>query len=172
MSWQQRLLYPLLMQSLQTCMQCTLHSCSTAIIWDNWEAVLSFLSCNLELGDILVLRYYRDKYIHDNIITSISAYRDNRQTIISPLLSILQSHCLLWNVVSCSPAQSQVMFVYMCIVVITFYYFSYIICCAGCAGCHYLGGSLRNVLSSHRYLEILQTLSLGHGETFSCVHIL
>ena len=30
------------------------------------------------LGDILVLQYYRDKYIHDNIIASILAYCDNR----------------------------------------------------------------------------------------------
>ena len=30
------------------------------------------------LGNILVLRYYRNKYIHDNITTSLLAYRDNR----------------------------------------------------------------------------------------------
>ena len=35
-------------------------------------------SRGLGLGDIPVLRYYRDKYIHDNIIMSILAYRDNR----------------------------------------------------------------------------------------------
>ena len=36
------------------------------------------LNLTLGLGDIPVLQYYHDKYIHDNIITNILTYCDNR----------------------------------------------------------------------------------------------
>ena len=39
----------------------------------------------LVLGDIPVIRYYRDKYIHDNIIVSILAHCDNRANDITAI---------------------------------------------------------------------------------------
>ena len=42
------------------------------------QKVAHFGSPWLVLGDIPVIRYYRDKYIHDNIIASILTYHANR----------------------------------------------------------------------------------------------
>ena len=55
------------------------------------------------LGDIPVLRYYRDKYIHDNTIVSILAYRDNHAndntaTTATTVDTTCKNHCLLCNV--------------------------------------------------------------------------
>ena len=51
------------------------------------------------LGDILVLQYYHDKYIHDNITKSILAYHDNcaNNNTATTVDTHVENLCLLCN---------------------------------------------------------------------------
>ena len=58
-----------------------------------WEATFSSDPYYLGLGDIPVLRYYHDKYIHDNIIASILMMTMQTITPLLPSIPLLAEKC-------------------------------------------------------------------------------